>query len=75
MGLGPAVCEKCQVLARYSEEGVPTPDQYTKISRWVCPICGNPTPKDSAGFDPARFKKLEANEKFLRFMTNKYKEI
>jgi hypothetical protein len=58
MGLGPAVCEKCQVLAELNSNWM-----------WYCSICGNTDPKDSAGF--GNWQKYKDNEKFLRFMLNK----
>jgi len=76
MGLGPAVCQHCQVLAEYVDppvkvirnESTKTASEWT---RWICPICGETDPNDNAGF--GNWDKYEENEKFLRFMTGKLK--
>ena len=61
MGLGPPVCQHCQVLAHYTEE-----------KRWHCQYCGETKITDSAGFgNTERWKQLERNERFYNFMKGK----
>jgi len=60
MGLGPSVCEKCQVLASRKQL-----DNGRYI--WYCKFCGNENPQDYAGFGDWTIYK--DNELFLRFMT------
>ena len=65
MGLGPSVCQYCQVIAEYNPG-----DMH---NAWYCPICGNTKCYDNAGFDPERWKVLEENRKVLEFFKgNKY---
>jgi RNA polymerase subunit RPABC4/transcription elongation factor Spt4 len=77
MGLGPAVCQHCQVLAEYTEEAIPvvrnaSTKTVSKYTNWFCPICGETDPSDNAGLS-GNWDKYEENEKFLRFMTGKLK--
>lgn len=55
MGLGPCVCQHCQVLAVFSEKRIPvvrnaSTTTASKWTRWFCPICGETDPNDYAGF-------------------------
>lgn len=73
MGLGPAVCQHCQVLAEYTEEAIPvvrndSTRTVSKWTNWFCPICGETDPNHSAGFDFEYYAQLRKNEKFLRFV-------
>ena len=79
MGLGPPVCQHCQVIGELLEEAVPLKKAegsgtLNKYTYWVCPICGETDLRDSAGMDSTRWDKYRKNEKFLRFMYNKPKE-
>lgn len=71
MGLGPPVCQHCQVLAEFIEEAIPVVRNAstTTASRWtcwVCPICGETDPNDHAGFGD--WSKYDKNLKFLKFV-------
>lgn len=75
MGLGPPVCQHCQVLGEHLKEAIPI--VHTSSTRtanmwthWVCPICGETDLQDSAGLS-GDWQKYIDNEKFLRFITNK----
>jgi hypothetical protein len=73
MGLGPAVCQHCQVFAEYSEEPIPvvrneTTRTVSKFTHWYCPICGETDPNDYAGFSLDRYNKYHENERFLKFV-------
>jgi hypothetical protein len=75
MGLGPPVCQHCQVLGELLDKAVPlirAPGSSTlnKYTYWVCPICGETDLREHAGIF-ADFEKYHKNEKFLRFMLNK----
>lgn len=61
MGLGPQVCEHCQVMYDLS----PPPNRI-----WYCPVCGRTDSKEHTGFDPERWEQLEANQKFYDFVLN-----
>ena len=76
MGLGPAVCQHCQVLADYSETPIPvvrnaTTTTVSKWTHWYCRFCGETDPNDYAGFN--NWDKYKENEKFWEFMLNKRK--
>jgi hypothetical protein len=76
MGLGPAVCQHCQVLADYSETPIPVVRNSTtttahKWTHWYCRFCGETDPNDYAGFN--NWDKYKENEKFWEFMLNKRK--
>jgi hypothetical protein len=78
MGLGPSVCQHCQVLAEYTEKAIPvvrneTTRTASKWTNWFCPICGETDPNDFAGIF-GDWEKYKENEKFLRFMTGKIKQ-
>ena len=78
MGLGPSVCQHCQVLAEYTEKAIPvvrneTTRTVSKWTNWFCPICGETDPNDFAGIF-GDWDKYKENEKFLRFMTGKIKQ-
>lgn len=60
MGLGPPVCQRCQVIAHYTEE-----------RRWHCRYCGEKNPTASAGMDARQWKQFDQNEKFYKFMEGK----
>ena len=79
MGLGPPVCQHCQVIGELLKEAVPvinTEDTTTLNTHtyWVCPICGETDLQEYAGFNSENYKRYELNEKFLRFMTGKLKK-
>lgn len=74
MGLGPPVCQHCQVMASYSEEPMPVVRNATTatvhtVTHWYCRFCGETDPNDHAGF--GSWDKYEENEKFLTFLLNK----
>ena len=74
MGLGPAVCQHCQVLATYSETPIPVVRNATtttahKWTNWYCRFCGETDPNDYTGF--GNWDKYKENEKVLEFMLNK----
>lgn len=56
MGLGPPVCQHCQVLAHFTWE------KY-----WHCQYCGETKITDAAGFNPDRYRELERNERLFTF--------
>ena len=58
MGLGPPVCEHCQVIGML--------DHNNSLRTWYCPICGNSDLKDHAGLGD--WTKYEQNLKFFKFM-------
>ncbi len=60
MGLGPPVCERCQVIGELSPHVVPT--------FWRCPICFNDEMKWSAWSCGIDAEELESNLRFLKFM-------
>ncbi len=76
MGLGPAVCQHCGVLAEFVDPPVPVirnsnTRTVSEWTRWVCPVCGETDPQDY-GFD---FDKYERNlkvhmdnKKLLKFL-------
>lgn len=66
MGLGPPVCETCQVICKYSRDLF----DYGRGGHY-CPICGNTSPKDHAGLSDSQWAQLEANYKFLKFTLKK----
>jgi hypothetical protein len=77
MGLGPAICQHCQVFAEFTKEAIPvvrnaSTQTVSKWTNWYCPICGETDPNHSAGFGD--WSKYEENEKFLRFILNKEKQ-
>lgn len=78
MGLGPPVCQHCQVMASYSEKPIRVKRNAStrtagKYTNWYCEFCGETDPNDHAGMDYTRWGKYKENEKFLRFMLNKEK--
>ena len=77
MGLGPCVCQHCQVMATYSEKPIPVKRNastrtVSKFTHWYCEFCGETDPNDNAGF--SNWDKYEENERVLRFFLNKPKE-
>lgn len=67
MGLGPAVCQHCQVLAEYSEKRIPvvrnaSTTTVSKWTHWFCPVCGETDPNDYTGFS-GDWDKYERNLK------------
>ncbi len=77
MGLGPPVCQHCQVMASYSEKAIPVKRNastrtVSKWTHWYCEFCGETDPNDNAGF--GNWDKYEENERVLRFFLNKPKE-
>ena len=64
MGLGPPVCEKCRVAAKYDVD----------IDRWICPICDNKKCQWHAWDCGLTKEELDDNERFLRFATGKQEE-
>ena len=79
MGLGPPVCQHCQVIGELLAEPVPIKrtehtTTYNKYTSWICPICGETDLQEHAGIFNVDWDKYHTNEKFLRFMYNKTKE-
>lgn len=65
MGLGPPVCTKCWVVGELT-------DKHINGSSWKCPICES-RDLDEHLFDCGKsHEELKDNEKFLRFVLNKY---
>ena len=66
MGLGPAVCQHCQVVAEHQYI-----DKHPFHRIW-CKFCGETNIKDSAGMSEKRWKQLNENklklEKFYNFV-------
>ena len=59
MGLGPPVCQRCQVLA------------YHKANHgYYCKYCGETKITEYAGFSDKRWKELELNERVLNRFYN-----
>lgn len=56
MGLGPPVCEHCQVLVVLTIE-----------NGWHCQYCGETTITLNSGFSEERWQELRNNEKFYKF--------
>lgn len=54
MGLGPPVCQHCQVLGNLGASG------------WYCEFCGETNLTEHTGFDPDVWNWLENREKLLR---------
>jgi len=74
MGLGPCVCQHCQVLASYSEKPIRVVRNAStrtvgKWTNWYCEFCGETDPNDYAGF--GSYDKYFENEEVLRFLLNK----
>lgn len=61
MGLGPPVCERCQVICDFARN----------LDRYCGPICGNDDPQDYAGLSDSRWNWLKENLKFLKFTLGK----
>lgn len=57
MGLGPPVCQHCQVIGKL---------ELASPNGWYCHICGETELTDWAGF--GSHTKYKENEKFLKFM-------
>lgn len=79
MGLGPPVCQHCQVIGELLDDAVPVikaegSTTMNKYTYWICPICGETDLQDHAGMNIKDYERYELNEKFLRFMTGKLKE-
>jgi hypothetical protein len=77
MGLGPPVCQHCQVIGELLDKPVPLikakgSGSMMTHTNWVCPICGETDLLDHAGF--SNYDKYHENEKVLRFLLNKPKE-
>ena len=54
MGLGPAICQHCQVFAEFTEEPIPvvrneSTQTVSEWTNWYCPVCGETDPHDYAG--------------------------
>ena len=80
MGLGPVVCQHCQVFAEFTEEAIPvvrneSTRTVSEWTNWFCPICGETDPNHSAGLDLARWDKYKENERVLRFFLNKKEKV
>ena len=74
MGLGPVVCQHCQVLAALSDtpitiERTSSTTTYNTVTYWYCKYCGETDLKDHAGFGD--WKKYLENERFLEFVHSK----
>ena len=70
MGLGPAVCQHCQVVAEHQYI-----DEHPFHRIW-CKFCGETNIKDSAGLgDDKRWKMLEENKRKLEKIYNFVKGI
>ena len=61
MGLGPPVCQHCQVLAHLSD-----------AKGWHCKYCGETNITDyfpfGLGIKSQQYRELEKNEKFFKFV-------
>lgn len=79
MGLGPPVCQHCQVMASFSKTPIPvvrneTTRTVNKFTSWYCPVCGETDPNDYAGLmgDWSKYERnLEvhmANKKLIKFL-------
>ena len=71
MGLGPPVCQHCQVLASYSRLPIrvvrnSTTKTVQQWTNWYCKYCGETDPNDYTGFGD--WSKYEENEKLLKFV-------
>lgn len=66
MGLGPPVCQHCQVIATFTEHLT----QYNHHG-WYCEYCGNTDCTDNAGICLEQWEKYEKNKKFLDFVHHK----
>lgn len=62
MGLGPPVCEKCEVYGTIDVE-----QEAENISRWYCPVCNNDHMQWSAWDCGISHEQLVANLKFFKF--------
>jgi len=77
MGLGPPVCQHCQVIGICLDTPVPIirteqTTTFNKMTSWICPICGNTDLTEHAGMGGVEsWKKYKDNEKFLSFMLDK----
>lgn len=60
MGLGPPVCEKCQVVGTLSRD--------FNNPLWCCPICGNTKMQWHAWSCGLSDNELEGNLRFLKFV-------
>lgn len=61
MGLGPPVCEKCQVIGELSRD-------FDK-PLWSCPICGNTDMQWSAWSCGISEEQLETNLRLMKFIS------
>ena len=74
MGLGPPVCQHCQVIGELLDTPIPIvrtekTTTYNTHTSWICPICGETDLTESAGLgESPDWKKYEDNLKFLRFV-------
>lgn len=59
MGLGPSVCQHCQVMAELKVEN----DRHV----WYCPICGNTDCRDYTGFSIERINQCNENRRVYEF--------
>ena len=69
MGLGPPVCQHCQVLADYTL----SPDG--RRAYWYCQFCGEKDITDFTGFCDDRLAQLKENERRLKRFHNFVKGI
>ena len=74
MGLGPLVCQHCQVLATLSDTAIPiqrtsSTRTYNTHTFWYCRFCGETDLTEHAGFG-SDWSRYQANEKLLEFVYN-----
>lgn len=70
MGLGPAVCQHCKVLAEFSEDPIPvvrneTTTTASEFTHWFCRFCGETDPNEYAGLSLHRYKEFDNRERDL----------
>jgi hypothetical protein len=67
MALGPPVCEKCQVIGKHLTTPVQSSNIFSKLTHWICPVCGNTDMQDHAGLSTENIEKYRENLRFLLF--------
>lgn len=75
MGLGPLVCQHCQVLAALSNTAIPIQRTsgtrtYNTHTYWYCRFCGETDLREHAGFG-RDLKLYRDNERLLEFVYSK----
>ena len=69
MGLGPSVCQHCQVIAEYEHNDI------APFHRTWCKYCGETNITDYSGLNDERWKMLEENRRRLDRFHNFVKGI